>query len=425
MKALNILELDSLVEAIGSFEEAELQSVVVSKREFALRFHSGKQGFWLVVDMNPQCPAALFLDTLSVELMKAKSPIGLFLSAHFVGRSIKSAERVQQYGRVVRLHLSEERLIELRLFPHGQNLILKTPDKSMSFQKASALEAIVEEHAPLEARSLAEIGKQWVESKKKMASATVKEGARSTPSLTQSLKKLKRSLSKLEADIGNKESQRWREAGEWLAQNQTLSGAPALVERHLDFDRNFAWNLENCFEKAKKTEQKLETVRIRRSEVKKELETLSEMNEEEYLLRANEGTTKGQAKFKLSTKLPLKTRKLELGSGASVFVGKSAKDNLQLLRKARAWDYWFHIKDVPSAHAILFRNKGQMISESEIAKAAQFLLKTSRDSSKDSLLDEAVEVLMAEKRFVQPIKGDKHGRVTHRNAKTIRVQVKN
>lgn len=172
--------------------------------------------------------------------------------------------------------------------------------------------------------------------------------------------------------------------------------------------------------RAKKTEQKLQTVLQRKSELELELSKLEAQSDEEFA-ESLSGTKKP---FQLKTKQPVKTRKLELPSGATVFVGKSAKDNLQLLRKARAWDFWLHIQDIPSAHAILFRNKGQKIPESELIKAAQFLVETSKASHADSLLDVKAEVLLAEKRYVQPIKGDKHGRVTHRNAKTLVVSAK-
>ena len=64
MKALNILELDSLVEAIEAFGEAELQTAIVSDRDFAFRFHGAEKRYWLCLDMNPQAPVVVILDYL-------------------------------------------------------------------------------------------------------------------------------------------------------------------------------------------------------------------------------------------------------------------------------------------------------------------------------------------------------------------------
>jgi predicted ribosome quality control (RQC) complex YloA/Tae2 family protein len=416
MKALNILELDSLAESLEAFGGAELQSVVVSKREFALRFHTGSESFWLILDLNAQTPVVVLLESLPVKLEKSKSPLGLFFEAHFVGQRLLACHRQKQYGRVLEFEFSNEKSMQLRLFPHGQNLLLSSEGKSMSFQKPSELEVMSEEFEPEEVRSISEVAKQWLAKRTKIEPG--KKGSRpDSEARQQKVKKLAKSLKRLEADIESKQNTPWRSAGEWLAARQSLEGAPEDLAPCFDLDQSFAWNLENCFARAKKNESKLETVLERKSELAKELSELEAMSDEQFTELAKVQSKK--PRFQLQTKQPVKTRKLELGSGATVFVGKSAKDNLQLLRKARAWDYWFHIKDLPSAHALLFRNKGQKISEAEMTDVAKFLISTSKSSQSDSLLEQKVEVLVAEKRYVQPIKGDKHGRVTHRNAKTL------
>ncbi|NQZ00665.1 MAG: hypothetical protein HRT45_08355 [Bdellovibrionales bacterium] len=420
MKALNILELDSLVEAIEAFGEAELQTAIVSDRDFAFRFHGAEKSFWLCLDMNPQAPVVVLLDYLPIKFAKKKSPLGLFVEAHFVGASLTAAKRLPQFGRVLELHFNEDKSMQLRLFPHGQNLILNSSEKKISLQRSAELEEIDEEFEPTEVRSLAEVGRLWLE-KRGATSERSEQKKSSVDTRVGAIKKLRKSLKKLEVEAESKKQQPWRLAGQWLASHQTLVGAPSELTVCFDQEQSFSWNLENCFARAKKTELKLQTILERKSELEEQLTKIEGLTDEQYI-EEQKGHQKPQS-FKLQTKQPVKTRKLELGSGATVFVGKSAKDNLQLLRKARAWDYWLHIKDVPSAHAIVFRNKGQQISESELNQAAKFLLQTTKSSNQDSLISQSAEVLLAEKRYVQPIKGDKHGRVTHRNAKTLNIKV--
>lgn len=111
-----------------------------------------------------------------------------------------------------------------------------------------------------------------------------------------------------------------------------------------------------------------------------------------------------------------KGRKLHLASGAIVYCGKSAGDNLSLLRKARAWDLWLHLKDYPGAHAIIHRQKDQVIGGAELYQAAEWVVKESF-ASMHLEVGARLDVVIVECRFVRPIKGDKLGRVTYHSEK--------
>ena len=111
-------------------------------------------------------------------------------------------------------------------------------------------------------------------------------------------------------------------------------------------------------------------------------------------------------------------RKLHLASGALAYCGRSASDNLALLRQARAWDYWFHLRDYPGAHAIIHRQRDQEISEKELQQVAEWVVKESV-SSKSILDGQKLAVVIVECRFVRPIKGDRLGRVTYHSEKTL------
>ncbi len=109
---------------------------------------------------------------------------------------------------------------------------------------------------------------------------------------------------------------------------------------------------------------------------------------------------------------------MHLSSGALAYCGKSAADNLALLRQAKAWDYWLHLRDYPGAHAIIHRQRDQLISEGEIFEVAEWVAKESL-SSKSLLVGQKIAIVMVECRFVRPIKGDKLGRVTYHSERTL------
>ena len=59
--------------------------------------------------------------------------------------------------------------------------------------------------------------------------------------------------------------------------------------------------------------------------------------------------------------------------GYKIMLGKSKRGNIALLKKARARDLWFHLKDIPSAHLIVVTNK-QNIPQNVIEFAAKLVV---------------------------------------------------
>ncbi|MNT80503.1 hypothetical protein D3C72_2199710 [compost metagenome] len=105
-------------------------------------------------------------------------------------------------------------------------------------------------------------------------------------------------------------------------------------------------------------------------------------------------------------------------SGAIAYCGKSAADNLALLRQAKAWDFWLHLKDFPGAHAIVHRKRDQLIPDNELLQVSEWLAHESL-SEKSLYPGQKLAVVVVETRFVRPIKGDKLGRVTYHSEGTL------
>jgi predicted ribosome quality control (RQC) complex YloA/Tae2 family protein len=81
-------------------------------------------------------------------------------------------------------------------------------------------------------------------------------------------------------------------------------------------------------------------------------------------------------------------RRLELNDNLFAVIGKTAKDNLSILRKAQAWDLWLHLKDFPGAHAIITRPRNYEVSLAQIQKVATWVIKES--FKKDKLVERKI-----------------------------------
>mgnify|MGYP000515966789 CR=1 FL=1 len=224
------------------------------------------------------------------------------------------------------------------------------------------------------------------------------------------IKKLKKAVDKIEIDREKRKDQRWKAVGMLITNSQSLEVAPE-DEKYIDSDLSLSENIQNCFKKAKDQEKKLLGAEERITELKSEIEALEKGDSSSFK------TTN----FDLMKKSQTKGRRLELEPGVVVSVGKSAADNLKLLRAARAWDYWMHLKDLPSAHAILQRERGQKLSPKLMQAAAQFLIKMNYGSKGDQKKGEAFDILFVESRFVRPIKGSKTGSVNFSNETVLRI----
>jgi predicted ribosome quality control (RQC) complex YloA/Tae2 family protein len=97
--------------------------------------------------------------------------------------------------------------------------------------------------------------------------------------------------------------------------------------------------------------------------------------------------------------------------GYKVVVGKNSKGNEKILKSAKANDYWFHLKDIPSAHTLLSCQKNE--------PSFVILEKTARICAEFSLSQKgAFEVDFAKRRDVSPKGGSRAEYVKY---KTIKV----
>jgi predicted ribosome quality control (RQC) complex YloA/Tae2 family protein len=205
----------------------------------------------------------------------------------------------------------------------------------------------------------------------------------------------------------------YRKLGDWLVEHQSMD-VPEEFAAMIDRRRKLAWNIEQCFQKAKENESKLVGTKNRARELEAECARL------EQKLQSGDWTTTPEPKKTRGQQQASRT--LHLTDNLHVAVGKSGRDNLEILRRAHPWDLWLHVKDRPSAHAVLSRPKGAKISDEILRQAGQWLIRMSLGPKFKDHEGEKFEILSAECRYVSPIKGDHLGRVTYRNERVLRIK---
>ncbi len=379
-KPANAQELSQIFLTFEPLLHSRLQEIELTQHFFSLGFYGGGDLKWIVLDLRPKT-STIFLGDQKPKGLAIKKPLTLFIAAHIRDKRLLSIRQNEELGRVLDLEFSNQARIQMILIPSQLNILAFHDQKTVAFEKPRELKPQIA-MPDQTLRSPQDIFNEWKAAQKAIAKPQVAED------------KNARAIAKVRAELDKKTSQPFRELGQFLVEHQTLD-VPLHLQSFIDKTKTLSENIQNVFFKAKQVEQKLERTQSRLKEL-----LVNKPVEQKKILKSAQN---------------FKARTLHMDDQLELRVGKSAKDNLTLLRQARSWDYWIHLKDVPSSHAILFRSKNRTITDKEFFTAAMFLLKNMNKKY------DRVEVLIAECRFVRPIKGDKLGRVTHHNARTLLV----
>ncbi len=115
---------------------------------------------------------------------------------------------------------------------------------------------------------------------------------------------------------------------------------------------------------------------------------------------------------------PRPFRRYVSSDGWPIWVGRNSRENDRLLREARPWDLWLHVRDAPGAH-VLVRKPGReaRCPERTLLEAAGLAAAHSRRSA-----DAAVEVMVAEACRVRKPRGAGPGQVVVSGDRTVRVR---
>ncbi|MGE0631577.1 MAG: hypothetical protein AB7O96_04170 [Pseudobdellovibrionaceae bacterium] len=421
IRALSIGELQNFVAyAEKKLLGAQLQEVLTKDHLLALGFWS-RGRIWLVFDLNSQNPLPLLFDDELPFRAGSPKPIQFFLKSHGVNRRIAKIE-AQKDERILHMTLGlepEETKIEVRLFPKGTNLLVFAGDKKISLERVMDLTAPPQVDGGARDLDWDELRDKWVQARNRSKAEPLDPVLEWQKNKEKQIQKKKIALEKMEEDLLLKKQTPWFEIGDWIKVNQTAR-VPSQWKEYIDVKLGVFENMQRAFEKAKDNKRKIEGNLARIEILKKEIETLERS---EFAVSSKKSLSKNQVlKADLLRVAGVQGRRFVFSEQFEAVFGKSAAENIQLLRKAQAWDLWLHLRDFPGSHAFIRRPRNHNVSDDDLRKVAHWLVKESL--GKKASAGEKYAIVVTECRHVKPIKGDKLGRVTYHHERHFVIQFK-
>lgn len=418
---MNILEIDETINDIQIALGYVVQNVYFYDKTLVLSLWQNHKVFWLVICLDYSHQSLFLIPEQKSKLKMQKKPIQTFALAHLKQLYFTDITRIENYGRKIQLLFSasekEDVVVEVVLVPTSLNLSIHKGKKSVYLFKPKELDEFkAQQNLNLKTKSIESYKQSWLENLKSDLKSILNEKQKSISTLDAEIQKKIKAIQKIETDIDKKRNDDIYQFAILIQKNadEAKIKFPDLFE-----PKKSIYKLKDeAFEKLKALNQKIFRSEQRLKILQEDLLNLKSISAEEWvLIQQNKGKSQIPS-FRQDSSL--KVRKLEVESDLVAYFGKSASDNMKLLRSAKPWHLWFHIKESPSAHLILFRSKTRELKDEEIQKTlVWFIRQTSNE--KDLSSGGVFEVLMTECRYVRPIKGEKIGRVQYSHEKVIRV----
>lgn len=386
MKPFNADELDLYVDFLEDLEGAEFQKISGLEESFCLHFW--KSGpLLLYVDVYSNIPKLwLSKDKRVLNNSKLNKPIELFLKAHFLQTEVANVSRLKSKGRVLKIEFENESFFELSLFPGGANFSASHNDKSVHLKKPKDLKPNeIENYKPDEVRTPLVLQDEAEKHFKKSFSFKKEAVSLKKEKNKKAIEKIDQALLKLHQDEALKFSQA-------LEKNQSLLGEQKkLFDSKKSLRENILWGY---------AEHKKKAAKIKRLEKRKQ-EILASGTESKTQAPPEKSNKKDHKKNDKKVKTPF----YNLNEKVTLRCGRSAKENLTLLRNSKAWHLWMHLRDYPSGHLLVEKPKGYVLTPKELFTAASFLFINGAPKKLISSPLVKYEVIYTEKRYVRTIKG--------------------
>jgi predicted ribosome quality control (RQC) complex YloA/Tae2 family protein len=435
LRPLNVNEIAQIAIDLQALVGAQLQDCLQSASEVGLMFYHAGETLWLWFDLSPQRPLVVRIQGKHPPRKKISRPLTLFLRSRFLGRRLESVRADLKQGRVLIFSFhrgaSEEAAgpceIEARLYPRGQNMIARDGKSAVSENKPKEAEPPAPATDGTVVRSWQEIETEWSQEQNVKSAQTLKASAKDAAALERdylrAIEKKEKALAVLGEELALKTSPLYRDLGEWLKAHGTLDLAPDAPEEWRAFvkvDESVSANIERAFHRAKENERKAEGTKGRLAQLEAEVGELKRRGPQAFQKNLEKAARDGAQN--LLARAEAKGRRLKIKEDLEVYIGKSASDNLALLRRAQPFDLWLHLRDQPGSHAILRRARGRDVTDAELIEAGRWVIEQSLGRRADELVGEKHDLLIVECRYVRPIKGDRLGRVhyTHDRVLTVR-----
>jgi hypothetical protein len=401
LKPLNTLEIDALVSDCATLIGAEAQDFHGDLDCMVLKLWSSGLKY-LVFQIKGESPLFFHTDDkadLNSSVLKRpdQKPFFIFYKTHFKNAKLIRISRLLKYGRLTEFtflnEMGEELILEFRLFPRGVNLGLKLGSnkggKSVYLKKPQELIEFSDDYQPESIRSPEVIKDEWIEKQEHEKKSNLK----SKNSLDQQKKKQEEAMKKILSALSFLKTSPHQRFAELLQDQKKLTeDLKGLYRENMTERENIEWG----FAQHKENELKIERLKER-------VDQLSEASKAKSLQKLKNNKS-GSADLKAA-------RHLTLSKEVRAFCGRTATENLDLLRKSKSWHLWMHLKDYPSGHLILTFPKNHQVSEEELQKSALFLFKVAAPKKLHASERVSFEVIFTETKFVKPIKGAKKGLV--------------
>lgn len=442
MKSPHFYEFQSLVQYFSDeLTGSQLQEVMSCADGLVLGFYRFTQGpdqkeksVWLVIDLDVQFPFIGLFNHNPWHGLKSPKPLGLFLNSNFKNHNIFKIELVPDEGRVVRFDFTSDLnlFFEVRIIPKQPNMIAVSGQKRISWEKVKALSGGTSSEflaTEIESRSIPFIFKQWHDRRSKSAKGKANQKINTQSPfdkwLVQRQKdrdKKNKAIQSLNEQINSPLIMAYSDIGEHL-KVYGFKDLPLELTKFVDFEKKVSWNIEKSFEKVKQLKSKSIGAEKRKKILENEIKQLGDLTEAAFS-KSLQNLAQSKSALQQRKKTEAQVRKLVLdeAKGLVCWMGKSAVENSKLLRESKAWDLWIHLKDYPSAYAIIQKNKEQSVPDSLLLKAATWLASESLKSKKQ-MPGAKLAVVIVECRHVRAIKGDKLGRVTYHHPREMLITV--
>ncbi len=429
---MNLLEIDESISDIQRALGFKVQSVSFYNKTLVLKLWHNHVSYNLILSVlwGQQGIFLIPTDQHKSKFKNEKKPIQLFTESHFKDSVLLDVSRDEVVGRKVDLEFSTAESknsnplnssdeskplrISICLIPSVMNISVFSLEKSVHLQKPKELPQMQEMDINiLKSRGLEVLKKPWTDIIPETSKDKSKPKLEPKSARQNEITKKTKALAKVQKDLDAKTKTDFLDFAKLLGSDP--EAAQLKYPEFYDNKINRHKLMDLYFEKYKIQVAKKNRVEERIAILQEEIQILKNLTDDEWLKRQSQKVLKTP-----SFKTEVRTRKFQINQDLVAYLGKSAQDNLTLLRSAKAWHLWFHVKDLPSAHMIVFKDKSRVLKELEIQDALKWFISEIKSNTK-GLNHASLDILVAECRYVKPIKGDKLGRVTYSHEKVVRI----
>lgn len=188
-------------------------------------------------------------------------------------------------------------------------------------------------------------------------------------------------------------------------------------ERSFDLSEvsNISQYINKLFAISKKFKQKAKSLHIEQENLEQKLLFTKKLLQ---IIQNSQSIDELEFYFPKKEKNQTKTKKEEscisfLIDGFKIMLGRNERENIELLQNAKASDFWFHLKDAPSAHVIVPTSKKEL-PHNIILNAATLCAKFSSQFGGDYFVDYTQR---------RELKIQSKANVLYNNYKTIKVRI--